>query len=214
VPGLFGWNGRKTDGPAVAPAPGRPVSGTVTTSKVFPRFLAVVARRTDPVLLDLGPVVGANVSFLGDRLACKIHVNDLYTEVEAHARRGDHEALAQALAACLPQEPEAFDGILCWDLFDYLDRSTGQAVAARLVALLRPGGALYGLFGTTAAELTHYTRFVIEGEDTLRQRTYPATAGRRNVLLTRDINKLFDGLSVTESVLLKTSTRETLFRKP
>jgi hypothetical protein len=34
------------------------------------------------------------------------------------------------------------------------------------------------------------------------------------VLVTRDINKMFDGLVVTESVLLKSNTRETLFRKP
>jgi hypothetical protein len=214
VPGLFGWSGRKTVGLAVAPATGRTAPEPVTTSKVFPRFLAAVARQTDPVLLDLGPVVGANVCFFGDRLACKIHVNDLYTDVEACARHGDREGLAASLVAHLPGETEAVDGILCWDLFDYLDRPTSQMLAARLVGLLRPGGALYGLFGTTAVELTHYTRFVVEAEDTLRQRTYPATGGRRNVLLTRDLNKLFDGLVVTESVLLKTSTRETLFRKP
>jgi hypothetical protein len=32
--------------------------------------------------------------------------------------------------------------------------------------------------------------------------------------MTRDINRMFEGLVVAESVLLKTSTRETLFRKP
>ena len=79
---------------------------------------------------------------------------------------------------------------------------------------MRPGGAVYGLFGTTPIDLGHYTRFVVESEDTLRQRPYPATAVRRHVLLNRDINKMFDGLNVAEAVLLKTSTRETLFRKP
>jgi hypothetical protein len=34
------------------------------------------------------------------------------------------------------------------------------------------------------------------------------------VLVTRDVNRLFDGLVVAESVLLKTSARECLFRKP
>ena len=37
---------------------------------------------------------------------------------------------------------------------------------------------------------------------------------RRNVLVTRDINKMFDGLVVAESVLAQEHTRETLFRKP
>ena len=63
-------------------------------------------------------------------------------------------------------------------------------------------------------DLPNYTRFLVESEESLRQRPYPATPVRRNVLVTRDINKMFDGLVVAESVLLKSSTRETLFRKP
>jgi hypothetical protein len=109
--------------------------------------------------------------------------------------------------------PESVDGILCWDLFDFLDRSTGQTLAGRLARMLRIGGALYGLFGATAIELTTHTRFVVEAEDRLRLRPYPATPVRRNVLVPRDIIKMFEGLTVAESVLLKSNTREVLFRK-
>jgi len=42
----------------------------------------------------------------------------------------------------------------------------------------------------------------------------PAAPTRRNVLVTRDVNRMFTGLDVAESVLLKSNTRETLFRKP
>ena len=43
------------------------------------------------------------------------------------------EGLWQAISARLsPLTPASFDGILCWDVFDYLDRPTGQALAARL----------------------------------------------------------------------------------
>jgi hypothetical protein len=34
------------------------------------------------------------------------------------------------------------------------------------------------------------------------------------VLAPRDINRMFEGLTVAESVLLKSNTREALFRKP
>jgi hypothetical protein len=34
------------------------------------------------------------------------------------------------------------------------------------------------------------------------------------VRLTRDMIRMFDGLVVADSVLLKSNTRETLFRKP
>jgi hypothetical protein len=55
---------------------------------------------------------------------------------------------------------------------------------------------------------------VIVAEDSLKLRTSPASPVARTVLLTRDIIKMFDGLIVAESVLLKSSTRETLFRRP
>ena len=179
----------------------------------MPKFVAALAQRPSPILLDLGPNVGANIAFFSERLACKLYVEDLFVDVEAHARQRAKED-PPALASRLVQSPESVDGILCWDLFDYLDRATGQALAARLTGLLRSGGALYGLFGTTPIDLAHYTRFVLEEEDSLRHRTYPATPTRRHVLTSRDITRMFDGLEVAESVLLRSSAREMLFRKP
>lgn len=186
---------------------------TVTTSKVFPRFLSALAHHPAPVLIDLGPVVGSNVSFFGERFACKIYVEDLFSEIERHAKSGSREALAQVLAARLTQPDESVDGILCWDLFDFLDRASGQALATLLARLVRQGGALYGFFGTTPVELGHYSRYVVEADDTLRVRASPATPTKRTVLLTRDIIKMFSGLVVAESVLLKSHTREILFRR-
>lgn len=184
------------------------------TSKVFPRFLAALAHQPAPVLLDLGPVVGPNVGFFGERLACKIHVEDLLSDIEAHARRGERDRLPQFLGTRLTQPDESVDGILCWDLFDFLDRRAGQVLAGRLAKMLRPGGALYGFFGTTAVDLSAFSRFVVDADDRLRLRPVPVTPVRRDVLLTRDIIKMFNGLLVSESVLLKSNTRETLFRKP
>jgi hypothetical protein len=191
-----------------------PASVPSSTSKVLPRFLAALATVPAPVLLDLGPVVGQNITFFGEQLACKIVIEDLHAEIEDHKRRGADDALPGAIEQRLVREPGSIDGIMCWDVFDFLERRTAQTLAARLVALLRPGGALYAFFGATAAELRHYTRYTVEAADTLRLRTTPATPAPRNVLVTRDINRMFDGLAVAESVLLKSGTRETLFRKP
>lgn len=208
---LFKW-GKQSDGRD----PGRDETGVDERrirSKVLPRFLTAVAHTAAPVLVDLGPVVGPNIAFFGDRLACKIHVEDICAEVEASAKRGDRAALRQSVLLRLGHAPGSIDGILCWDVFDFLDRATSQALAGRLVSLLRPGGSLYGCFGTTKAELVHYTRYQVDGEDALRARAYPATPTRRDVLTTRDINKMFQGLTIAESVLLKNGSREMLFRK-
>ena len=211
---MLKWGSRRADSPQVAPPAPPAAVDTVVTSKVFPRFLSAVGHQPAPVLLDLGPVVGSNVSFFGERLGCKLHVEDLYSDIEAHAKRGDRASLATFFATRLTQAPDSIDGILCWDLFDFLDRPAGQVLAARLAGMLRKGGALYGSFGTTPLELRHYTKTIVQAEDSLKHRPIPATPVARTVLLTRDIIKMFDGLIVAESVLLKSSTRETLFRRP
>jgi hypothetical protein len=209
---LFKWSGRKGEeaaGSASTPA----ASETVTSSKVFPRFIAALTPRPSPVLLDLGPVVGANISYYGERLACKLYVEDLFAEIEALHRRNAADTMVTALAGRLHHGDETIDGILCWDLFDFLDRATGQAIATRLMKMLKSGGALHALFGTANGDLTHYTRFMVEAEGNLRQRPYPATKTKRTVRLQGEITRLFDALKVMESVLLKTGMRETLFRK-
>jgi hypothetical protein len=184
-----------------------------TISKVFPKFLSAVGQQDRPALLDLGPVVGSNVEFFGERLACKLYIEDLYLDIESAASRGVRPGLEAALLSRLDLGEASVDGILCWDIFDFLDRAAGLALASHLATLLRPGGALYGFFGTTPIDLRHYTRYVVDREDRFQLRTVPATSVKRSVLLTRDINKMFEPLTVTESVLLKTSTRETLFRR-
>ena len=210
---LFRWSGRKgEDAAGGAPAPSAPE--TITSSKIFRKFMAALTPRPSPVLLDMGPVVGANISFFGERLACKLYVEDLFAEIEGLRKRGATDTMGDALVKRLHHGVDAIDGILCWDLFDFLDRPTGLAVAGRLKAMLRKGGVIHGMFGTTPIELTHYTRFAVESDDSFRQRVYPATRVKRTVLLTREIGALFEGLQVTESMLLKSNTRETLFRKP
>jgi hypothetical protein len=209
---LFRRASKEPELPASLAAPPKDPD-VVTTSKVFPKFLSALGQQPAPVLLDLGPVVGSNITFFGDRLGCKIYIEDLVGDVESHARRNERARLSQFFRGRLTQEPDSVDGILCWDLFDFIDKPSGQVLAAQLSKMLRKGGALFGYFGTTTIDLTNYSRYVIEADDRLRMRPFPASPIRRNVLLTGDIIKMFDGLTISESVLLKSSTRETLFRK-
>jgi hypothetical protein len=212
LPGLFKWGGRKAEEGTPAPVTG--VEEPAFSSKVLPKFLSALSSAPSPVLLNLGPVIGQNISFFGEQLSCKIFVEDLYADVEAFARQATTEGLAEALEGRLAQAPASLDGILCWDIFDYLDKKTGPKIAARLVSLLKPGGVIYGFFGMKTEEIAYYTRFIVDSKSTLRTKQVPGTRRTRNVLVNRDINKMFEGLVVAESVLLKSATRETLFRKP
>jgi hypothetical protein len=208
---LFGRRPQEPQGGGDAPA--SPDDPTYPT-KALAKFLKVMQSRENPALIDLGPVVGGNVTYFGEQLGCRIRVEDIVTDIERHAKDGKLEALPEFLKQRFQQESETVDGILCWDVFDFLDRASAQALADTLTRLLRQDGALLGLFSTTEGRPQVYTKFMVVDEKTMRYRTYPASRPRQKVLQNRDLNKMFEGLRVTESFLMKNSVREILFRKP
>src|SRR5262245_52624540 len=159
----------------------------VFATKALRKFLTSLTSRESPVLLDLGPVVGSNVSFFGEQLGCKIFVEDIYADLDRHVRGGKIDELPVFLERRFPHQDGTFDGILCWDMIDYLDRLAAQALAAQLTRVLRPDGALLGFFGTVQPRETRYTKYIIIDEVTLKHRTYAAARGRQATLLNRDI---------------------------
>jgi hypothetical protein len=206
---------RKNDSDA---RPQGPASGAgdepVFVTKALPKFLQTLTSRELPVLLDLGPVVGSNVSFFGEQLGCKIFVEDIFADLDRHVRDGTLDQLPEFLKTRLPQAEGEVDGILCWDLFDYLDRPAAQELAKQLARVLRPDGALLGFFGSAPPQGSQYTKFVIVDDVNLKHRPYAAARGRQAILLNRDIIRLFSALQVADSFLLKNNMREILFRKP
>ena len=166
--------------------------------------------------MDLGPVVGPNLSFFGEELGCKIIVEDLYKDLERHA--GELlEQFPAFLAKRFSQQSASVDGILCWDLFDYLDKPSAQVLANQMIRLLRPDGVLLAFFGTAEprpGNRPEYTRHVVVDRANLQYRTYPAARPKQRPVPNRDIQRLFEPLRVDEQFLLKTNLREVLFRKP
>ena len=194
-----------------APAPaGDPVFAT----KALHKFLTCLTSRESPVLIDLGPVVGSNVTFFGERLGCKIFVEDIFAGLDRHSRDGTLDKLPEFLKHRFPQPSGSVDGILCWDLIDYLDRPAARELASELTRVLRPAGVLLGFFGTAQPREARYTKFIIVDAVNLKHRPYPSARGRQAILLNRDIIRLFSGLRVSDSFLLQNNLREILFRKP
>jgi hypothetical protein len=191
-----------------------PADAPIFATKALRKFLTSLTSRDLPVLLDLGPVVGSNVSFFGEQLGCKIFVEDIFADLDRHVREGKLDALPEFLSKRFPQADGGVDGILCWDIIDYLDRAAAQQLANQLTRVLRPDGALLGFFGTAQPRDTRYTKYIIVDEVNLKHRSYPAARGRQAILLNRDIIRLFAGLRVSDSFLLQTNLREILFRKP
>ncbi|MCA1586732.1 MAG: class I SAM-dependent methyltransferase [Acidobacteria bacterium] len=127
-------------------------------TKALGRFLRYLQARDGPTLIDLGPVVGSNLTFFGEQLGCRIRVEDLFVDLERHAKDGTLDELPKFLGDRFPQPPETVDGILCWDVFDFLDRRSADALATVLTRMLRPDGALLGFFNTGELRAQVYTK--------------------------------------------------------
>jgi SAM-dependent methyltransferase len=189
----------------------------VHPTKVLARFVASLSARTQPVLLDLGPVVGSNVSFFGEQLGCKIIVEDVSKDIDRHVREGKLDELPATLSKRFPHETASIDGILCWDVFDYLDKNSAKKLAEQLTRILKPDGVLLAFFVTAEPQpgaRPEYTRHIVIDQHQLQHRPYAAARGKQRPMPNRDIQRMFEDLRITEQFLLKSNLREVLFRKP
>jgi hypothetical protein len=202
--GVFGSRRAAEARPAAAPVPA-PEPEVSHPTKALQKFLAYLQSRERPVLVDLGPVVGSNVNFFGEQLGCRIRVEDIASDIEAHLKAGKADQLPAFFGKRFAQPAGSVDGILCWDVFDYLDKPAAQVLASSLITLLKPDGVLLGFFSTAEARLPVYTKYVVVDPMHLRYRTYP--------LLNGDIIRMFGSLRVSDSFLMKSNVREMLFRK-
>lgn len=207
------WDQRKDRNETAAPAAALADAGQIFPTKALRKFLANLTSRESPVLMDLGPVVGSNVTFFGERLGCKIILEDLFGDLDRYPRNSE-TPFAEYLKTRLKHEAGSVDGILCWNFFDYLDLPSAQALATSLTRLLRPEGTLLGFFTTVGAADTRFSKYVILDEDSVKQRAYSSGGKKQTSFQNRDIIRMFEGLKVAESFLLKTNVREFLFRKP
>ena len=156
----------ETGAPAAAAEP-----SLVYPTKALPKFLGNMAAKPAPALLDLGPVVGGNVSFFGEELGCRIRVEDLFGDIEEHALNGTLDALPEFFRTRFKSQPGTVDGILCWDVFDYLEKGAAASLAAALARLLAAEGSLLGFFSTASDQgRAQYTKYLVVDEGNLRYR--------------------------------------------
>jgi len=202
---------RADEAPPAAEAEPPVLEGPVIASKALKDFLGYLGTLPAPVLLDLGVFSGSNITSYGRMLNCKVLVGDVFADLERHAREGRQDELPSFLSNRFGQHDGTVDGVLVWDVFDYVDRASARALAAALVRVLRPDGALLGFFGDASG--LGCSKFVLVDDSHLSLRPHESAAPRQVPLQNRDILKMFDGLRVADSYLLQNGRREMLFRK-
>ena len=209
---ILKWGTKRPEAPA-AGTQGVRGDAPAVPSKGLPKFIAGLSQMDSPVLLDFGPVIGSNVEFFGERLGCKLFIEDLLADIDRHTRGGTLDTLPDAIAKRFRHGDASVDGILCWDIFDFLDKKAATALATQIVRMLKPGGLVMGFFCSLPVDQASLTKYEIVDEKSLRHRPHAGSAGPKRVLQNRDIIRMFEGLVVSDSFLLKTNTREMLLRR-
>ena len=64
-------------------------------TKALTKFLKLSAVTREPALIDLGPVVGSNVTFFGEQLGCRIRVEDIAADIDRHVKAGTLDRAAE-----------------------------------------------------------------------------------------------------------------------
>ncbi len=185
----------------------------VVPSKGLPKFIAGLSQHDAPVLLDFGPVIGSNVEFFGERLGCKLFIEDLLADIDRHTRAGTLDTLPDVIGKRFRHADASVDGILCWDIFDFLDKKAAPALATQIVRMLKPGGLVMGFFCSLPVDRAALTKYEIVDDKSLRHRPHAGASWPKRVLQNRDIIRMFEGLVVSDSFLLKSNTREMLLRR-
>lgn len=186
----------------------------IHTTRAFPKFIEALRSVPSPLLLDLGSAIGANVDFLGTHLNCKVLIEDLFCDIERFALDKPASELPAFLASRFPPADASVDGVLCWDVCDYLDDDASEVVGREVARVLKPGGVALTMFSTERLTASIYTKYVVIDAQHLRHRWYGAARPPSGVRLVGQALKLFPALEPVGSYLLGHQQREVLFRKP
>lgn len=193
----------------------------VLPTRALSKFVAALMAREAPTVVDLGPAVGANVTFLGDRLGCKLRIENLLADKETwlpsppedEADEGDNNEDRPERVRALRIPDETVDGVLCWDVFDYLDREGATALASEITRALKPGGVVFLCHRAEQCPVDGPVEIEIVDETTLRYRTGAESAPVSRVWQSRDMTRMFDRLTVSDSFLLTSRMREIVLKR-
>ncbi|HXS93087.1 MAG TPA: class I SAM-dependent methyltransferase [Candidatus Limnocylindrales bacterium] len=154
-----GSGGGQSPGGAAPPAAGRPASmrgggaETITTrpSRGLEEFFSYIRDQSGLTILDLGGATQQNVSFitnLGHRLYSEDFLRILNETfgVEDTVDQQNSGRIEYFLRQALDYPEGHFDGVLIWDVLEYLAPALLSAVVERLQKIVRPKSYMLSFF--------------------------------------------------------------------
>ena len=191
-----------------------PPAGTVVSSPGLERFTDHLADTERPPILDLGSPVASNIDFLS-QFDCVLHIADLHRVLSEDpgmsvpAEERDVDAVVGRAVSY--EEHVRFDGILGWNLFDYLDAPVACALAERIALNCHSGTILLMITSTSDTIPDSPGRITIVDARNVRfERLSPNTRdGARHT--PRSLQKMLPGFNLQHSFLLQEGMQDYVF---
>jgi hypothetical protein len=176
------------------------------------QFFSYIKGESGLSILDLAGVNQANVSFITN-LGHRIYSEDFLRGLRL-ASNGDPQPRVEAfLSQNLNHREASFDGVLAWDVLEYLNAPLLSATVERLARIVKPGSYLLAVFqAQEKVESVPQYSFRIQDSKTL----LVADRGRRKpeqVFNNRSLEKLFQGFESLKFFLARDKLREVIVRR-
>ena len=194
-----------------------PAHASYQTS-ILKDFIAAVTRKENPVVLDLGPVIGSNIEFFLN-LGIKVYMEDFlaaYSNPKYSMLVDEKMTLneQQFFSENFDYADQFFDGLICWDFLSYLEPKFARVFVERISAKMKPESLVLGFFRTQkAVGPTPLHKYRISSESFLEYIPLDRMMEIKKVYQTRDVTQLFTEFNSQKFYLLKHQVLEVLLRK-
>jgi len=198
-----------------APADGRALTRedfVTRHSNGLDQFFSYIKGESGLSILDLAGVNQANVSFITN-LGHKIYSEDFLRSWRLAENVEGAPPLDTFLKDNLNHQEGAFDGVLVWDVLEYLSAPMLAATVDRLFHIVKPGSYLLAVFQSQekVQSVPQYS-FRIQDSKTL----LVADRGPRKpeqIFNNRSLEKLFQGFESLKFFLARDNLREVIVRR-
>jgi len=213
--------------PAAAAAAPASASANVRSSNGLKEFLWLLSDAEHPRILDLGNVSQATLNFFINK-GFRISTEDILrswkefiaSEEDSLRRMPPGQESAKVSQASLAEKflkdgvnypAENFNGVLVWDLLDYLDSELMPRLMDRLYDILRPGGAVLAMFHSRTPD--RYHRYRVHDDHSIEMIPAPTIAVHARSFQNREILDLFGKFRSSKAFVARDQLREALFLK-
>ncbi len=182
------------------------------------QFFEYIRDETGLTILDLGGANQANISFVTN-LGHKLYSEDLLRNLR-HYLAGSKSSepihpdqVREFLSQNVNYPPHTFDGVLVWDILEYLEPPLLNAVVERFRSIVKPGSYLLSVFhAQDKVDVVPQYSYRIHDAKTLllslrsRERTVQAFNNR-------NLERLFQGFASLKFFLTRDNLREVIVKR-